>query len=186
MPVSAAAQPLTADDTDLSPWWLRTVLIVLLMGFTVLIGITTLAYRNAPPIPVQVVDAQGASLFSGGDISEGQTVFLKYGLMANGSIWGHGGYLGPDYSAIALHRIGEDTAAAIAQEHFRCRWRRWRLRNWRPYAPKRRWSSKPTAMTPRAGCCNSLRRRLPRIAGRSATGPNTSAILRSTAGCGAT
>ena len=119
MPVSAAAQPLTADDTDLSPWWLRTVLIVLLMGFTVLIGITTLAYRNAPPIPVQVADAQGASLFSGGDISEGQTVFLKYGLMANGSIWGHGGYLGPDYSAIALHRIGEDTAAAIAQEHFR-------------------------------------------------------------------
>lgn len=119
MAVSAAAQPLTADDTDLSPWWLRTLLIVLLAGFATLVGITMLAYRNAPPIPAQVVDAQGASLFSGGDISEGQTVFLKYGLMANGSIWGHGGYLGPDYSAIALHRIGEVTAAAIAQEHYR-------------------------------------------------------------------
>src|SRR5581483_10942360 len=113
------AQPLTEDDADLSPWWLRTVFIVLLGGFATLIGITTLAYRNAPPIPAQVVDAQGASLFSGDDISEGQAVFQKYGLMANGSIWGHGGYLGPDYSAIALHRIGEDTAAAIAQQRYR-------------------------------------------------------------------
>ncbi len=39
--------------------------------------------------------------------------------MANGSIWGHGAYLGPDYSADALHRIGEDTAAAIAQQQYR-------------------------------------------------------------------
>jgi nitric oxide reductase subunit B len=117
--VSTAAQPLTEDDADLSPWWLRTASIVLLAGFATLIGITTLAYRNAPPIPAQVVDAQGASLFSGNDISDGQAVFLKYGLMANGSIWGHGGYLGPDYSAIALHRIGEETAAAIAQQRYR-------------------------------------------------------------------
>ena len=48
--------------------------------------------------------------FSGDDIGEGQAVFLKYGLMANGSIWGHGAYLGPDYSAEALHRMGECTA----------------------------------------------------------------------------
>jgi nitric oxide reductase subunit B len=38
--------------------------------------------------------------------------------MDNGSIWGHGAYLGPDYSAEALHFIGQDTAAAIAQERF--------------------------------------------------------------------
>ena len=38
--------------------------------------------------------------------------------MANGSIWGHGAYLGPDYSAEALHRMGEDTAAAIAQQQY--------------------------------------------------------------------
>jgi nitric oxide reductase large subunit len=26
------------------------------------------------------------------------SVFLKYGLTDNGSIWGHGGYLGPDFA----------------------------------------------------------------------------------------
>lgn len=117
--MSVAAQPLTEDDPELSPWWLRAIFIVLAVGFTGLIVITLLAYRNAPPIPVQVVDAQGASLFSGVDIGKGQSIFLKYGLMNNGSIWGHGGYLGPDYSATALHLIGQSTAAAIAQENYK-------------------------------------------------------------------
>ncbi|GJL63204.1 MAG: nitric oxide reductase [Nitrospirales bacterium] len=116
--MSNAAQPLTEDDGPLSPWWLRSVLIVMVLGFTGLLTITMLAYRNAPPIPVHVVDAQGVTLFSGDDISEGQAVFLKYGLMANGSIWGHGAYLGPDYSADALHRMGKDTAEAIAQQRY--------------------------------------------------------------------
>jgi nitric oxide reductase subunit B len=117
--MSTAAQPLSPEDPELSPWWLRTVLIVMVLGFAGLLTITSLAYRNAPPIPAHVVDAQGNRLFSGEDISEGQAVFLKYGLMDNGSIWGHGAYLGPDYSADALHRIGEDTAAAIAQQQYR-------------------------------------------------------------------
>jgi nitric oxide reductase subunit B len=116
--MSMAAQPLTAEDPALSPWWLRTMLIVMAAGFATLIIITSLAYRNAPPIPAQVLDAEGAALFSGEDIRDGQTIFLKYGLMGNGSIWGHGAYLGPDFSADALHHIGEDTAAAIAQQQY--------------------------------------------------------------------
>ncbi|TPG04995.1 nitric-oxide reductase large subunit [Rhodanobacter glycinis] len=116
--MSIAAQPLTPEDPALSPWWLRTMLIVMALGFAGLLTITALAYRNAPPIPAQVLDAQGTRLFSGDDIGEGQAVFLRYGLMNNGSIWGHGAYLGPDYSAEALHRIGEDTAAAIARQHY--------------------------------------------------------------------
>lgn len=116
--MSVAAQPVAEDDGPLSPWWIRGVLIVMVLGFAGLIAITMLAHRNAPPIPAQVVDAQGVTLFSGDDISDGQTVFLKYGLMANGSIWGHGAYLGPDYSAEALHRMGEVTAEAIAQQQY--------------------------------------------------------------------
>jgi nitric oxide reductase subunit B len=116
--MNEAALPLTEDDPDLSPWWLRTVLIVLVLGFSGLIAITALAYRNAPPIPDRIVDAQGTTLFTGDDIRMGQTVFLKYGLMDNGSIWGHGGYMGPDYSATALHHIGMDTAAAIAEQEY--------------------------------------------------------------------
>lgn len=116
--MNVAAHPLTTKTPDLSPWWLRTVLIVMVLGFAGLIAITSLAYRNAPPIPAQVLDAQGLNLFTGDDISEGQAIFLKYGLMNNGSIWGHGAYLGPDYSAEALHRIGEDIATDIARQQY--------------------------------------------------------------------
>jgi nitric oxide reductase subunit B len=118
--MSIAAQPLTpADDGPLSPWWLRTILIVMALGFGGLIAVTTLSYRNAPPIPLRVVDAQGGALFSGDDISDGQAIFLRYGLMANGSIWGHGAYLGPDYAAAALHRMGQFTEDGIAQARYR-------------------------------------------------------------------
>ena len=106
------------DETPLSPWWLGAIAIVMVIGFTVLIAITALAYRNAPPIPHIVDDPQGRPLFTDADIGDGQAVFLKYGLMDNGSIWGHGAYLGPDYSAQALHSMGEDTAAALAQTQF--------------------------------------------------------------------
>ncbi|MDD5250701.1 MAG: cbb3-type cytochrome c oxidase subunit I [Rhodocyclaceae bacterium] len=119
MSVNGVTQPLTAeDDQPLTPWWLRAVAIVMALGFAGLIAITLLAYRNAPPIPARVVDPQGVALFSGDDVRNGQTVFLKYGLMDNGSIWGHGAYLGPDYSAETLHRMGEITAAAIAQQRY--------------------------------------------------------------------
>ncbi|MGB9429507.1 MAG: nitric-oxide reductase large subunit [Gammaproteobacteria bacterium] len=105
-------------EAPLSPWWVRSIVAVMVLGFAVLILITVLGYRNAPPIPAKVVDAQGATLFTGEDVGSGQAVFLKYGLMDNGSIWGHGAYLGPDFSAQALHHIGEDTAEALAQQQF--------------------------------------------------------------------
>jgi nitric oxide reductase subunit B len=97
---------------------LRAIVIVMVIGFTVLIAITALAYRNAPPIPHVIADPQGTPLFTDADIGDGHAVFLKYGLMDNGSIWDHGAYLGPDYSAEALHRMGQDTAAALAQTQF--------------------------------------------------------------------
>src|SRR5205085_11041347 len=96
----------------------RTVIAVMVLGFSGLIAITFMAYRNAPPIPERVVDEQASTVFTREDILEGQTVFLKYGLMANGSIWGHGAYLGPDYSAQALHRLGELTADDVARKRF--------------------------------------------------------------------
>jgi nitric oxide reductase subunit B len=90
----------------------------MVLGFAGLLAITELAYRNAPPIPGRVVDPNGTIVITGDDIGNGQAVFLRYGLMDNGTIWGHGAYLGPDYSAEALHRIGDDTAAALAQQQY--------------------------------------------------------------------
>ena len=76
------------------------------------------AYTDAPPIPEKVVDQSGQLLFTADDILSGQEVFLKYGLMENGSIWGHGAYLGPDFSAEYLHTLAIDTAEIIAQQQY--------------------------------------------------------------------
>jgi nitric oxide reductase subunit B len=113
-----AAHPLADEDSTLSPWWIRSILVVMAFGFVMLVAMTVMGYRNAPPIPGRIVDAQGQMLFTGADISAGQGIFLKYGLMDNGSIWGHGAYIGPDFSAEALHHMGIDTAEALAKEQY--------------------------------------------------------------------
>jgi nitric oxide reductase subunit B len=60
-------------------------------------------YRSRAPIPETVVDESGAVLFTAGDIQQGQELFRKRNLMNYGSVLGHGAYLGPDYTAEALH-----------------------------------------------------------------------------------
>ena len=58
-------------------------------------------------------------VFTADDVIAGQQVFLKHGLMDNGTIWGHGGYLGPDFSAQSLHILALDLADRIAHERLR-------------------------------------------------------------------
>ena len=99
----------------LSPWWRYAVLLVILPCFAVLIWLAGRAYDGAPPIPGKVATAQGEILFTQSDILAGQQVFLRYGLMENGSIWGHGAYLGPDFSAEYLHTLAVDTGDHLAQ-----------------------------------------------------------------------
>ena len=103
-----------SDTPALSSWWRRSVIFVFVCGMAVLIFMSIQAYRFAPPIPGKVVDTAGKIIFSGTDIEAGQQVFLKYALMQNGSIWGHGSYLGPDFSAQYLHGLSIDTGKAIA------------------------------------------------------------------------
>lgn len=105
-------------EEPLSPWWLRSVLITLVAGFAVLIFLTAKVYEDAPPIPERVVSQEGKVVSTGDDIRAGQAVFLKHGLMDNGSIWGHGGYLGPDYSAEYLHNVVLTLSDEIAQRRF--------------------------------------------------------------------
>lgn len=61
-------------------------------------------YRQAPPIPDRVVDASGAVLFTGEEILDGQQVWQSIGGQQVGSVWGHGAYQAPDWSADWLHR----------------------------------------------------------------------------------
>jgi len=111
-------RPEELNERELSPWWVRALLIIVVLGFAALIAVTVLAYRNAPPIPARAIGPDGATLFTREDVGAGQAVFLKYGLMDNGSIWGHGAYLGPDFAAETLHRFGATTAGAIARQQY--------------------------------------------------------------------
>ena len=108
----------TSLQDQLSPWWGRAAILTMVVGFIILILISVTAYRNAPPIPARIVTQSGAPLFTADDISSGQEVFLKYGLMDNGSIWGHGAYLGPDFSASYLHDMALYLADQIASQKF--------------------------------------------------------------------
>jgi nitric oxide reductase subunit B len=61
-------------------------------------------YRLAPPVPQRVVTSEGQVLFTGDDIHDGQNVWQSLGGQEVGSIWGHGAYVAPDWSADWLHR----------------------------------------------------------------------------------
>lgn len=87
----------------LSSIWRIITISIMIVGFSLLGFVTNLAYDNTPPIPLQVVDPSGKVLFTKQDIIDGQGVFFKKNLMEHGTLWGHGAYLGPDYSASHLH-----------------------------------------------------------------------------------
>ena len=61
-------------------------------------------HRNAPPMPDQVVGGDGSVIYTRADIERGRPVWQSIGGMQLGSIWGHGGYVAPDWSADWLHR----------------------------------------------------------------------------------
>jgi nitric oxide reductase subunit B len=84
--------------------WVQAVAVVLLFGFFVLGLMAYRTYQAEPPIPVRVVDPVGREVFTGADVRAGQKLFLRNGLMQYGSIFGHGAYLGPDFTADYLHR----------------------------------------------------------------------------------
>ena len=91
-------------DLLVSKAWLQAVAIVILFGFFILGFLAYRTYTGEAPIPARVVDPAGAVLFTHDDILGGQQVFLRNGLMEYGSIFGHGAYLGPDFTADYLRR----------------------------------------------------------------------------------
>ncbi|HVC93606.1 MAG TPA: nitric-oxide reductase large subunit [Pirellulales bacterium] len=83
--------------------WIGFIL-VLIVSFTVLGWIGRRIYQEMPPIPERVVTADGAVLIDKGQIQAGQNVWQSLGGMEVGSVWGHGSYVAPDWTADCLHR----------------------------------------------------------------------------------
>ncbi len=61
-------------------------------------------YHAKPPLPAAVVTAPDQVIYTRADIEHGQSVWQSTGGMQQGSIWGHGSYVAPDWSADWLHR----------------------------------------------------------------------------------
>ncbi|HEY8669165.1 MAG TPA: nitric-oxide reductase large subunit [Tepidisphaeraceae bacterium] len=80
---------------------------VLIGSFSILGYFGTEVYRKAPPQPVRVVSADGTVLFTGQDIRDGQNVWQSMGGQEVGTVWGHGAYVAPDWTADWLHRESE-------------------------------------------------------------------------------
>jgi nitric oxide reductase subunit B len=74
-------------------------------------------YEAAPPYPGRTVAADGTVLFDHEGLMAGQAIWQKYGLMDNGSVWGHGTYRGNDYTATTLHMIGQVMRDFHATKH---------------------------------------------------------------------
>ncbi len=83
--------------------WIALAL-VMVFGFSVLGWMGTRIYQEMPPIPDRVVTTDGETVVPEGAIRAGQQVWQTLGGMELGSIWGHGSYAAPDWTADWLHR----------------------------------------------------------------------------------
>jgi nitric oxide reductase subunit B len=95
---------------------------LLATGFAVLLWMGGEIHRQAPPIPEQVIAANGTVIFTRADIETGRTVWQSIGGQQLGSIWGHGALVAPDWSADWLHREAAAMLNARAQQAFSSDW----------------------------------------------------------------
>ena len=91
---------------------------VIIISFAVLLYYGSEIYQKAPPVPEQVVDKSGNVLFTGQDIKDGQNVWQSIGGQEIGSIWGHGAYVAPDWTADYLHMEAQYLLNKWSQENF--------------------------------------------------------------------
>lgn len=83
--------------------WIAFAL-VLFVSFLILGWIGTRIHEEMPPLVKRVVTTDGTVVIDEGDISAGQNVWQSLGGMEVGSVWGHGSYVAPDWTADWLHR----------------------------------------------------------------------------------
>lgn len=103
-------------------WTIFAVSMIVMFGTLLFFGVQI--YQAKPPIPDLVQTTAGENLYTKADIERGQNVWQSMGGMQQGSIWGHGSYVAPDWSADWLHReaqslrdsMGGDSSATLPEE----------------------------------------------------------------------
>ena len=103
MPRSHRGLPSETQVNNTSRLW-KVLGAMLLVSFAILLFMGREIYLSAPPIPTEVKTASGTTIYTKDDIQTGRKVWQTIGGQQVGSIWGHGGYVAPDWSADWLHR----------------------------------------------------------------------------------
>ncbi len=83
-------------------WW--TLVFVLVGTFTILGFFGSEVYKKAPPLYESINSSSQGVIYTKDDILDGQEVWQSIGGQQIGSIWGHGAYQAPDWTADWLHR----------------------------------------------------------------------------------
>lgn len=83
--------------------WIGFIL-VMVISFSILGYYGIEIYREAPPIPEKVITPEGELIMTSSDIKDGQNVWQSMGGQEVGTVWGHGAYKAPDWTADWLHR----------------------------------------------------------------------------------
>lgn len=98
--------------------WIGFISVVVL-SFIALIWVGTEVYQTQPPIPDKVIIKEtNETVLTKADIQIGQNVWESIGGMEVGSIWGHGSYVAPDWSADWIHREAVFMLEAWAKADF--------------------------------------------------------------------
>ena len=106
--MSVAVRAVTEDDGPLSPWWIRARPDCDGARLCRADRDHHARLSQCAADPGAGGGCAGRHAYSAATTSAtARRYSCKYGLMDNGTIWGHGAYLGPDYSAEALHRMGD-------------------------------------------------------------------------------
>ncbi|MBF2022749.1 MAG: nitric-oxide reductase large subunit [Hydrococcus sp. C42_A2020_068] len=92
------------------PAWL---VLICILSFSALLAAGAAIWKNAPPVPEIIRSPQQAIIITQAEIQAGQETYLARGGQHIGSVWGHGSYLAPDWTADVLHRWGLATAGVL-------------------------------------------------------------------------
>lgn len=101
------------SELNLSKGWIQGIALVMVFGFFVMGMLAARTYTDSMPLPDRVVGQDGQTVYTADDVTAGQQIFLRRGLQQYGSIVGHGGYLGPDYTAEYLRLSAEDIKQSL-------------------------------------------------------------------------
>ena len=98
-------------------YWISFSLVIII-SFAVLTWVGTRIYQQKPPVPEKVITNSGTLVFTKSDIQDGQNVWQAMGGMEVGSVWGHGSYVAPDWTADWLHREAVFVLNVWAKQQF--------------------------------------------------------------------